>query len=96
VRRSRSPNSGVDSVDLPLFGYCTLAAADRTTLKANASWSQWSNSVAGGGTVPDIIVFDGIFPPEKTTVALRLTTVFGTFNAHSLTAQGLSLRSLPP
>jgi MFS family permease len=88
-------NSGGDSVSLPLFGYCTLAAADGTTLNANASRSQWSNSVVGGGTLSGVIVFDGVFPPEKTTAALSFTTVFGTFDAHSLSAKGLGLRPLP-
>lgn len=89
-------NSGSQSVSLPLYGYCTLAAADGTTLNANAFASQWSSSIPAGGTLSGVLVFDGVFPNDETKAALSFTTVFGPGASDALTVKKLRLKALPP
>jgi hypothetical protein len=83
-------NSGNESVSLPLYGNCTLASADGTTLNANSFESQWSTSIAGGGKLSGVIVFAGILPLNATKAQLSFATVFR-LKGGSATVKNLSL-----
>ena len=83
-------NSGNESVSLPLYGNCTLASVDGTTLNANSFESQWSTSIAGGGKLSGVIVFEGILPLNATKAQLSFATVFR-LKGGSATVNNLSL-----
>lgn len=85
--------SSVTSIGLPLFNNCVLSAADGTTLQADESKSQWTDSVAPGAFQRGVITFPGHLPKTATRASLSFSHVFGAFAAISVT--GIQLKSTP-
>jgi len=84
-------NTSSTSIDLPLFGFCVLSAADGTTLQADEGKSQWAATVAPGAFQRGTITFPGHLPAAATRATLSFSHVFGVFAAISVS--GIQLKS---
>jgi hypothetical protein len=85
-------NSGDDSVDLPLFGYCVFTGKDGTTLQADSFKSQWSTAVPPGALTRGTVTFPGKLPPTDRTASFSFTQIFGVLGGGAITVKNLALR----
>ncbi|HET6985905.1 MAG TPA: hypothetical protein VFI00_04785, partial [Kribbella sp.] len=65
-------NAGRQPVKLPLGGSATFTGAEGNALRADASRSQWPDSIPAGGSAHGTITFTGHLPDATTTAALTL------------------------
>jgi hypothetical protein len=70
-------NEAGSVISLPLFGNCTFHGSDDTTLKADPSRSDWSESIPAQSRQGGTVIFKAHVPDNVTRAELRFAVMFG-------------------
>jgi hypothetical protein len=82
------------TIDLPVFGYSVLSAADGTTLRGDPSRSQWTQSVPAGAFQRGTITFPGHLPSGATKATFSFSQIFGPLGAGGISVTGIRLKAV--